>query len=75
MKVTASKLRENIYQILDQVILDGEPVEIVRKGSVLRIVPEVLESKLSRLKKRRGFKGNPDEIAGMDWSSEWNELK
>ena len=75
MKVTASKLRENIYQILDQVILNGEPVEIVRKGSVLRIVPEIRESKLSRLKKRRGFKGDPDEIAGMDWSSEWNELK
>jgi hypothetical protein len=27
------------------------------------------------LKKRTGFDGDPDEIAGMDWSREWTELK
>ncbi len=35
--ITPSKLRENIYQILDNAIATGEPVEILRKGAVLRI--------------------------------------
>jgi hypothetical protein len=74
MKVTASKLRENIYGILDQA-LEGVPVEVVRKGKILRIVPEVKPDKLSRLKKRNCIIGDPDDIVHMDWLSEWTELK
>jgi antitoxin (DNA-binding transcriptional repressor) of toxin-antitoxin stability system len=75
MRVTASKLRENVYRILDEAIETGEPVEIVRKGVVLRIVLEKPPSKLARLKKRSVFVGDPDDIIGMDWSKEWSELK
>lgn len=75
MRITASKLRENIYRILDQAIEQGTPVEILRKGTVVRMVAETRPSKLARLKKRPGFRGNPDDIAGMDWSKEWTELK
>ena len=75
MRITASKLRENVYRILDEAISTGVPVEVVRKGAILRIVPADRPSKLSRLKKRAGFKGDPDDIAGMDWSSEWTELR
>jgi len=75
MKVTASKLRENVYKILDETIETGVPVEIVRKGFVLRIVLDQPPSKLARLKKRNIFVGDPDDIIGMDWSSEWSELK
>jgi hypothetical protein len=53
----------------------GVPVEVVRKGKVLKIVPEKTASKLSRLKKRRGLKGNPEEIVPMEWLKEWSELK
>ena len=75
MRITASRLRENVYRILDEAISTGTPVEVVRKGTVLRIVPEERVAKLARLKKRSGFKGDPDEIAGMDWSSQWTELR
>ncbi len=76
MPITASKLRENVYRILDEAIETGVPVEIVRKGVVLRIVLERPPSKLARLKKRPGmFVGDPDDIIGMDWLSEWSELK
>jgi hypothetical protein len=75
MRVTASKLRENVYRILDEAIETGVPVEIVRKGFVLRIVLEAPASKLARLKKRSVFVGDPDDIIGMDWSREWTELK
>ena len=75
MKVTASALRQNIYSILDQVLATGEPVEIIRKGNKLRIVPEQKPSKLSRLKKRSCVVGDPDSIVHLDWSKEWSELK
>jgi hypothetical protein len=79
MPITASKLREDVYRILDEVIETGLPVEVVRKGTVLKIVPEKAVSKLSRLKKRNVFVGNPEDIIGMDWSKdwskEWSELK
>lgn len=73
MKVTASKLRENIYGILDQVLETGTPVEVIRKGKVLKIVPEQKPDKLSRLKKRDYLVGDPEDIVHMDWSSEWTE--
>jgi antitoxin (DNA-binding transcriptional repressor) of toxin-antitoxin stability system len=75
MTISASKLRENIYDILDQALESGVPVEVVRKGKVLKIVPEKTTSKLSRLKKRRGLKGNPEDIVHLDWLKEWSELK
>lgn len=75
MRVTASKLRENVYQILDEAIATGVSVEVVRKGTILRIVPEKRASKLSRLKKRAGFRGDPDDILKLDWLKEWTELR
>ena len=75
MPITASKLRENVYKILDEAIETGIPVEVIRKGVVLKIVLDQPPSKLARLKKRSLFVGDPDDIIGMDWSSEWSELK
>lgn len=76
MRVTASKLRENISRILDETIATGKPVEVVRKGTVLKIVPEKRPSKLDRLIKRKNiFVGDSDDIIGMDWSKYWTELR
>lgn len=75
MKVTPSHLRANIYSILDQALETGVPVEVVRKGRVLRVIPETPPSKLARLKKRSGFLGNPDDILRMDWLKGWSESR
>src|SRR2546427_36870 len=75
MRITASKLRQDIYRILDEAIATGIPVEVMRKGTILRIVPDKRASKLTRLRKRSGFEGDPDEIIGMDWSKYWTELE
>ena len=75
MKVTASRLRENIYTILDQALDTGVPVEVIRKGRVLRIIPDQKPSKLARLKKRPCVVGDLDSIVHMDWTKEWSELK
>lgn len=69
MKV--SELRQNIYQLLDQVLETGVPLEIERKGQKLRITPEPLRDKLENLKRRDCLVGDPEDIVHMDWSKEW----
>ena len=75
MRVTASKLRADIYNILDQTLKTRVPVEVVRKGKILRIVPEKKRLKLSKLKKRNYIVGDPEDLVHMDWLHEWSELK
>jgi hypothetical protein len=67
MALTASKLRENIYNILDEVAETGVPVEVIRKGVTLRIVPEVKRSKLANLKKRKNWLGAEGELTKSAW--------
>ncbi len=72
MPMTASQLRQDIYRALDQVIETGIPLEIERKGKILRIVPEEPRKKLDNLKRRDGYLlCDPEEIVHMDWSQEW----
>ena len=40
MKVKATRLRANLFKILDHVAESGETVQILRKGGVLKITPE-----------------------------------
>ena len=74
MKITASKLRENIYRVLDQVVETGGPVEIGRRGKRLKIVPadEPVRGKLDRLEPHPdAIVGDPEDLVHLDWSSEW----
>ena len=71
MSIPASKLRENVYRILDEVIETGVPVEVERKGRKLRIVPADQRDKLGSLKERKCIKGDPGELVHLDWSGEW----
>ncbi|MEO5925458.1 MAG: hypothetical protein ABIR70_16680 [Bryobacteraceae bacterium] len=89
MAVSATQLRQNIYAILDEALATGTPVEIERKGKLLRIVPEPLEQDLSNeefakqyprlaalqesLKNEIQFVGTGD-LANMDWSEDFTEL-
>jgi hypothetical protein len=75
MKLTATKLRENIYAILDQVLATGEPVEIERNGRTLRLQPVDTGSRLDRVVHLPDFIiGDPDDLVELDWSQEWSEL-
>lgn len=69
--MTASELRQNIYQLLDQVLETGVPLEIERKGRKLRITAESPRDKLTNLKRRDCLVGDPEHIVHMDWSKEW----
>lgn len=75
MALTASKLRANVYRLLDEVLETGKPLEIERNGKLLVIAPKekANESIWDRLPRRKGaIVGDPDELIHMDWSSEWN---
>ena len=74
--VTASGLRQNIYKLLDEVISTGQPLEINRKGYILKIIAEQPSSKLANMKKRKTFIAPGDEgddLVHLDWSKEWND--
>jgi hypothetical protein len=73
IKMTATRLRQDIYNILDNVIETGIPVEIERKGGKLKIFPEKRKNKLDNLKKRELVVGDPEAIINIDWMKEWNE--
>ena len=72
MIYTATKLRQNLYNILDSVINNGIPVEIERKGVILKIIPEKPVSIWDRMEPHKVITGNPESIVSMDWSNEWN---
>ena len=71
MKITASRLRQDVYRILDEILATGVPVEIERKGRRLLIVPVDGPDRLSRLPRRDYLAVDPEEIVEVDWTDEW----
>jgi len=70
--LTASKLRSDIYRILDRVLETGQAIEVQRKGRRVRIVPVDPPTRLARLRTRELLTDNdPDAIVHLDWSGEW----
>lgn len=71
--ICSTKLRANIYKILDKILETGEPVEIERRGRILKIIPAPEKKPVSeKLVRRKGvLSGSPDRIIHLDWSSEW----
>ena len=72
MVYSATKLRQNLYNILDGVIESGIPVEIERKGHKLKIMPENPVSKLELLEEHDVINGDPESLVSIDWSNTWN---
>ncbi len=69
MRLTASELRENLDDVLDEVLSTGVPAEIEHRGQTLKIVAEVRPSKLDRLVPRPGFfTADPEETARIGWT-------
>ena len=69
--IKPSQLRENVYNLLDRVIETGVPLEVKRKGKVLRITLDKKASKLNNLKKRDVMSANPGYYIHLDWSKKW----
>jgi len=74
--LSLTKVRADLYKIVDSVLETGTPVEIERRGKKVRIVPVRAASKLDNLVKRPGtIVGDPEEVVHMDWSGEWTEKR
>lgn len=72
MVVNASKLRADIYRLLDEALATGEPIVVVRHGRTLRIVPDPPVRDVHALPTHPGcIVGDPDSIVHLDWSADW----
>lgn len=71
-RFSATKLRSNLYRMFDRVLKTGVPVEIERKGKVLKIVPVEPADKLKNLRPRANYLlVSPESIVHLDWPKEW----
>ena len=71
MTITPSKLRENLYNILDSVIETKEPLEVKRNGQILMIVPEHKKSRLKAIQPKKITSYTDDELINASWEGEW----
>lgn len=73
MFVTPTKLRQNIFKLLDKVAATGTPLELERNGVRLKIVSVKGKNRLKNLKKRDVLNCQPDDIINNNWEKEWKQ--
>ncbi len=72
MAIKATKLRQNLYQLLDSILETGKPLEVERNGQILRIAPAKAGSKFDLLEEHQALRGQPEDLLNLDWSSLWD---
>ena len=71
--VTPTELRMDIYNLLDEVLQTGIPLEIKKGGKRLRIVPLEKVNKLQNLIYRpEAIQGDPEDLVSLNWEAEVN---
>ncbi len=80
MAITATKLRSDLYRVIEEVIRDGVPVEVELRGKKVRIVPAEPRDKLANLVRRPGvIIGDAGRIARVKsfdeakWRGKWRK--
>lgn len=75
-KITLTQLRQNLFQVVDQLLAKGETLAIERNGQTLLLVPQTEGSRLGKLKARPLMqKGNPEDLLNLEvvtWQEEKN---
>ncbi len=70
--INATKLRANIYRVLDRVLKTGEAAEVKRRNRKLLIVSQrPLGLQLENLPKRNALNCTPEELVETSWDQEW----
>ena len=71
--ITPTQLRTNIYNLLDEVLKTGIPLEIKKGGRKLRVVSVDKVDKLKNLIPRPdAIRGDPNDLAEISWVDEVN---
>ncbi|HSW30162.1 MAG TPA: type II toxin-antitoxin system Phd/YefM family antitoxin [Longimicrobiales bacterium] len=69
---SVSRLRANLYKVVDQVLETGVPVEVERKGQRVRIVAADTGQRFTNLVAHPEYlRTDPESLVHMDWSPEW----
>jgi len=69
--VTPTELRTNIYNLLEEILNTGVPLEIKKGNKRLRIIPVKKVDKLQNLVARPDvIQGDPDELVDISWDKE-----
>jgi len=69
---SVSRLRANLYKVLDRVLETGTPIEVERNGQRLRIVPVEPPVRLAKLAAHPEYlRSDPEGLVHVDWSGEW----
>jgi prevent-host-death family protein len=78
--MTATKLRADLYRVIQHVITKGVPVEVELRGRKVRIVPAEPRDKLAGLVKRPGvIVGDPGRLPKVKtfderkWRKKWDK--
>ena len=71
-RISLTELRQDIYNLIDEVISSGQPLRIERKGHLLTIVPESKGAKLDRLKEHDIILSDAEDLVQNDWSKNWS---
>lgn len=71
--ITPTQLRADIYNLLDEILKTGLPLEIKKGDKKLKIVPVGQVDKLKNLIARpEVIQGDPDNLPDIDWTHEVN---
>lgn len=75
-KLTLTTLRQQIFQIADEVLVTGVPVSIERNGKILLLSPaaQASQSKHLKLKRRKLINGDAESLS-TEKVGEWHELE
>lgn len=66
--ISVTELRGNIYNLLEEVLESGVPLEINKGGRKLRIVPVEKVDKLANLIERPDvIVGDPEDLVDIKW--------
>ena len=68
--ISATALRNDLYNLIDQVLITGEPIQVKRKTGSVTIAPNHQPNKLDNLRKRKCIVGDPDELIHFS-PAEW----
>jgi len=76
MAISATKLRSNLYRMIDDVIRKGVPMEVELRGRKVLIVPAEPPNKLAKLVKRPGvLVGDPARLPEVETFDQKNGKK
>lgn len=64
--LTLTALREQLFEVVDQIIKTGVPVEIERHGHRLRIVLDDPPKKLAKLRPRNTIVGDAEDLVDLE---------